>query len=91
MRNCTKIVKLCEKKNNGATDWQNKDVEAQSDSYRALCDIKTSSWRVLSIFYCLWTFLQLKLQFIVMRVGPFLTDTGPSCLGLTRFNVPLFT
>ena len=39
MRNFTKIVKLYDKKNNGATDWQNKDVEAHSDSNRALCDI----------------------------------------------------
>ena len=42
--------KLCEKcrivrKKDGATDWQNKDEEAQSDSNRALCDIRTSSWR----------------------------------------------
>ena len=42
-KNC-KIVKLYEKKS-GATDWQNKDGEVQSDSNRALCDIRTSSWR----------------------------------------------
>ena len=44
MRNCTKIVKLYEKKE-GATDWQSKDEEAQSDSNPALCNIRTSSWR----------------------------------------------
>ena len=42
-KNC-KIVKLYEKKG-GATDWQNKDGEVQSDSNRALCDIRRSSWR----------------------------------------------
>ena len=39
-----KFVKLNEKKD-GATDWPNKDVEAQSDSNRALCDTQTSSWQ----------------------------------------------
>ena len=31
------------RKKDGATDWQNKDEEVQSDSNRALCDIRTSS------------------------------------------------
>ena len=43
--NC-KIAELYEKKD-GATDWQNKDEEAQSDSNRALCGIRTSSWQGL--------------------------------------------
>ena len=33
------------KKKDCATDWQNKNEEAQSDSNCALCDIRTSSWR----------------------------------------------
>ena len=37
--NCI-IIKLYEKKD-GATDLQNKDVETQIDSNRALCDIQT--------------------------------------------------
>ena len=39
--NC-KIVKLYEKKD-GATDWPNKDVEAQSNSNHALCNIQARS------------------------------------------------
>ena len=33
------------RKKGGTIDWQNKDEEAQSDSNRALCDIRTNSWR----------------------------------------------
>ena len=28
-------------------------------------------------------------QFTMIRIVPLSTDTDPSCLGLTRFNVPL--